>query len=336
MADLSTQYLGFKLATPLVASSSPLCKDALNIRRMAEAGIGAVVLHSLFEEQIELESDHLDRMLSSGVETADALTYFPNMGGYNIGPDGYVEHVHRVKAIAGIPVIASLNGSSLGGWLRYAKLIEQAGADALELNLYDIPSDPEMPGSILEQRYCDVVADIRSQINIPLAVKIGPYFSSLPDMARRLDDSGASALVIFNRFYQPDFDLESLDVVPSLELSTRNELLLRLHWAAILYGNIRADIAITGGVHQAVDIVKCMVAGARVAMTTSALLLNGIGHAKKLVSELQQWLEEHEYESISQMQGSMSARKVMNPSAFERGNYMRVLGSYTQDRAVTG
>jgi dihydroorotate dehydrogenase (fumarate) len=288
-----------------------------------------VVLHSLFEEQIELESEHLDRMLSSGVETAEALTYFPDMEGYNIGAEGYIEHVSRVKAIAGIPVIASLNGSSLGGWLRYAKRIEDAGADALELNLYDIPSDPELPGAVLEQRYCDVVEEIRSRISIPLAVKIGPYFSCLPDMARKLDQAGAGGLVIFNRFYQPDFDVEALDVIPTLELSTRYELRLRLHWAAILYGNIHADIAITGGVHEAVDIVKCMLAGARVAMTTSALLINGIGHARKLISELNEWLEVHEYESVTQMQASMSARKVINPSAFERGNYMRVLGSYT-------
>jgi dihydroorotate dehydrogenase (fumarate) len=329
MADLSTNYLGFKLATPLVASSSPLCKDILNIRRMADAGVGAVVLHSLFEEQIELESEHLDRMLSSGIETAEALNYFPDMESYNIGAEGYLDHVQRVKATAGIPVIASLNGSSLGGWLRYAKRIEEAGADALELNLYDIPTDPELPGSVVEQRYCDVVAEVRSRISIPLAVKIGPYFSALPDMARKLDDSGASALVIFNRFYQPDFDLEALNPLPSLELSSRSELLLRLHWAAILYGNIRADIAITGGVHHAVDIVKCMVAGARVAMTTSALLRHGISYARMLLSELNTWLEDHEYQSISEMQGSMSARKVLNPSAFERGNYMRVLGSYT-------
>lgn len=334
MANLSTRYLGFNLVTPLVASSSPLCKDASNVARMADAGAGAVVLQSLFEEQIEFESEHLDRMLASGVETAEALNYLPDMRGYNIGPEGYLDHVQRAKAAAGIPVIASLNGSSLGGWLRYAKLIEEAGADALELNLYDIPTDPEIPGTVVEQRYCDVVAEIHSRISIPLAIKIGPYFSSLPDMARKLDDAGANALVIFNRFYQPDFDLEAMDAVPSLELSSRSELLLRLHWAAILYGNIRADIAITGGVHQADDIVKCMAAGARVAMTTSALLLNGIGHVRKLISDLNRWLDDHEYDSISEMQGSMSARKVMNPSAFERGNYMRVLGSYTLDGAA--
>lgn len=334
MVNLSTKYLGLELAAPLVASSGPLCKDLLHVRRMADAGIGAIVLHSLFEEQIELESTHLDMMLSSGVETAEAQTYFPDMTGYNIGPDGYLEHIRRVKGLVHVPVVASLNGTSLGGWLHYAKLMQDAGADAIELNLYDIPSDPELPGSIVEQRYCDIVSEVRSQVRVPVAVKIGPYFSSLPDMARKLDDAGASALVIFNRFYQPDFDLEALDVVPSLTLSTPQELLLRLHWAAILFGNVRSDIAITGGVHGAEDVVKCMMAGARVAMSTSALLLNGVGWIQQTLSDLAIWLEKHEYESIRQMQGSMSAARVVNPSAFERGNYMRVLGSYTASTAM--
>lgn len=329
MVDLSTKYLGLKLATPLVASSSPLCKDVAHIRRMAETGIGAVVLHSLFEEQIDAESSVLDRMLSSGIETAEAQTYFPDMTAYNIGPDGYLEHIRQVKEAVTVPVIASLNGVSLGGWLRYAKLIEQAGADALELNLYDIPSDPELPGAVVEQRYVDIVTDIRTNLGIPLAVKIGPYFSSIPDITRKLSEAGAKGVVIFNRFYQPDFDLEALDVVPYLELSSRQELLLRLHWAAILFGNVKADIAITGGVHTADDVVKCMMAGARVAMTTSALLINGIGHAKRMLLDLEEWLEIHEYESIQQMQGAMSAQRVADPTAFERANYMRVLGSYT-------
>lgn len=329
MVDLSTKYLGLTLETPIVASSSPLCKDVVNIRRMTEGGIGAVVLHSLFEEQIDAEATHLDRMLSGGIEHAEAQDYFPDMTAYNIGPDAYLEHIRKLKRAIGVPVIASLNGVSLGGWLRYAKLMEQAGADALELNLYDIPSDPELPGSVVEQRYCDIVTEVRQQLRIPLAVKIGPYFSSLPDMARRLDEAGADAIVIFNRFYQPDLDLEALQVVPALQLSTRNELLLRLHWAALLYGNLRADLAITGGVHEAEDVVKCMMSGARVACMTSALLIHGVGYVRKLVHDLTLWLEKHEYHSIKQMQGSMSARKVSDPSAFERANYMKVLGSYT-------
>jgi dihydroorotate dehydrogenase (fumarate) len=329
MVDLSTKYMGFKLETPLVASSSPLCKDVVNVRRMVDAGVGAVVLHSLFEEQIDAEATHLDRMLSSGIETAEAGSYFPDMTAYNIGPDEYLEHIRKLKRAIGVPVIASLNGVSLGGWLRYAKLMEQAGADALELNLYDIPSDPELPGQVVEQRYCDIVSEIRSQLRVPLAVKIGPYFSSIPDIARRLDEAGANAIVIFNRFYQPDFDLEALRVVPSLTLSAPNELLLRLHWAGILFGNIEADIAITGGVHAAEDIVKCMLSGARIAMTTSALLAHGVGYARKMLHDLSEWLEQHEYQSVRQMQGAMSARKVADPSAFERANYMKVLGSYT-------
>lgn len=334
MVDITTKYLGLTLESPLVASSSPLCKDLAHVRQLNESGVGAIVLHSLFEEQIDAEATALDRMLSSGIEQAEATTYFPDMTSYNVGPDGYLEHIRKVKAATSVPVIGSLNGVSLGGWLRYAKLIEEAGADGLELNLYDIPSDPELPGSVVEQRYVDIVSEVKGQVKIPLAVKIGPYFSSLPDMARKFDEAGANALVIFNRFYQPDFDLTSLDVVPHLELSTRNELLLRLHWAAILFGNINADIAITGGVHTAEDIVKSMMAGARVAMTTSALLMNGIGYAKRVLYDLQSWLVEHEYESVTQMQGAMSSRRVADPSAFERANYMRVLGSYTLSAAA--
>ena len=329
MIDLSTEYLGFKLSTPLVASSSPLCKSIENICRMEEAGIAAVVLPSLFEEQIEAESAQLDRMLSSGVETFEAQTYFPDMTSYNIGPDGYLEHIRALKASVHIPVIGSLNGVSLGGWVRYARLMQQAGADALELNLYEMATDPYLSGSAIEKRYCSIVSEIRSQVHLPLAVKIGPYFSSIPNIARRLAEAGANAVVIFNRFYQPDFELESLELLPALQLSTSQELLLRLRWAAVLCGRIPADIAITGGVHTAEDTIKCMLAGARVAMTTSALLRHGIGHAQKLLLDLEQWLERYEYDSIRQIRGSMSAGKVPDPAAFERANYLRVLGSYT-------
>jgi dihydroorotate dehydrogenase (fumarate) len=328
MADLTTKYLGLTLNTPLVASSSPVCRDVVNIRKLSEAGVGAVVLHSLFEEQIDIESAHLERALAAG-ETAEFMSYFPDMTTYNIGPDGYLEHIRKLKRAIGIPIIGSLNGVSLGGWLRYAKMIEHAGADALELNLYDIPSDPELPGAIIEERYCDIVTEIRSQLRIPLAVKIGPYFSSIPDMVRRLEEAGADGVVIFNRFYQPDFDLECLHVLPQLALSNPQELLLRLHWAALLYGNVGADIAITGGVHSAVDIVKSMMAGARVAMATSMFLIHGVSYAKQVISDLNTWLDEHEYTSIRQMQGAMSARKVSDPSAFERANYMKVLGSFS-------
>jgi len=336
--DLKTNYLGLTLESPLVASSSPLCRDVDSVALLAEAGVGAVVLHSLFEEQIDAEALALDLALSSAVVHAEAVDYFPDMSAYNIGPDAYLEHIHRCKSVSRAPIIASLNGMSLGGWLRYAKLIEQAGADALELNLYEIPADPELPGSVVEQRHCDIISEVRSQIDIPLAVKIGPFFSSVPDMCRKMDNAGASGIVIFNRFYQPDFDVDNLELLSTLQLSSPNELLLRLHWAALLFGNIRADLAITGGVHSATDVVKCMMAGARVAMTTSALLQHGIGCAKQMLSDLKAWMEQHEYKSVAQMQGALSARRVADPSAYERGNYMRVLGSYTlagQRRATT-
>lgn len=329
MIDLTTNYLGLKLRCPLVASASPLSKDLDSIRRMEDSGIGAVVLHSLFEEQIELESEELDRRLSDISDShAESLSYFPDLGQYNIGPEGYLEHIREAKQAVRIPVIASLNGSSLGGWTRYAQLMEQAGADALELNTYYLATDPEVTGAALEQNYVDLVQQVKSQVRIPVSIKIGPYFSSLANLARRLDQAGADALVIFNRFYQPDFDLETLSAVPSLNLSHSDELLLRLHWAAILFGRIKADIAITGGVHTAVDVLKSMMAGARVAMMTSCLLRHGTAYAAQVLRNTVQWLEEHEYESLRQMQGSMSYQSVADTAAFERGNYMKVLSSY--------
>ncbi len=329
MTDLSTTYLGLKLKNPLVASASPLCEDVGNIRRMEDAGAAAVVLHSLFEEQITLESNQLDRYLSQGVESfAESLSYFPAMADYRLGPDEYLEHIRRAKASVRIPIIGSLNGVSTGGWIRYAKMIQEAGADALELNVYYIPTDPEMGSAQVEQIYLDLVRDVKGTLKIPVAVKLGHAFTAMANMARRLDHAGADALVLFNRFYQPDFDLEKLEAVPSLTLSSSYELLLRLHWVAILYGRIRGDLAVTGGVHTAQDVLKAMMAGARVAMMTSALLRNGIGHLAKVQADLLAWMEEHEYASVRQMQGSMSYRSVAQPAAFERGNYMKVLSSY--------
>jgi dihydroorotate dehydrogenase (fumarate) len=252
----------------------------------------------------------------------------PNMPGYRLGPDGYLEHLRKAKQAVKIPIVGSLNGVSAGGWVNYAKKIEEAGADALELNIYFIPTDTEMTGSQVEQNYVDLVAQVKASIKIPVAVKIGAYFSSLPNTARRLEQAGAGALVLFNRFYQPDFDLDNLEVLPNLILSTPHELLLRLNWVAILYGKIAADLAITGGVHTGLDVLKAMMAGARVAMMTSALLREGIGHLATVHSELTNWMEEHEYESIHQMQGSMSQRAVADPSAFQRANYVKVLSSY--------
>ena len=329
MTDLSTSYLGLTLRSPLVASASPLCEAIDNIRRMEDAGAAAVVLHSLFEEQITLESQHLDSYLSHGTESyAESLTYFPDMRSYNLGPDAYLEHIWRAKAAVRIPIIGSLNGVSTGGWIRYAKKIEQAGADALELNVYYVPTDPEMTGADVERMYVDLVRDVKASVSIPVAVKLGHSFSAIANLSRRLDQTHVDGLVLFNRFYLPDFDLENLEVVPHLTLSSSHELLVRLHWVAILCGHVRADLAVTGGVHTAQDVLKAMMAGARVAMMTSALLERGIGHLAAVGKELLAWMEAHEYESVRQMQGSMSYRSVREPAAFERANYMKVLSSY--------
>jgi len=329
MIDLTTTYLGRKLANPLVCSASPLCESLDNLRRMEDAGAGAVVLHSLFEEQLDVESQDLDRFLSQGTESfAEATSYFPDMTTYNLGPEGYLEHVRNAKRALGIPVIASLNGTSPGGWLRYAKAIEEAGADALELNIYYIPTDPYLSGAQVERSCIDLVLQVKAEISLPIAVKLGPFFSAPAALARQLDEAGAGALVLFNRFYQPDFNLETLEVEPRLRLSDPSELLLRLHWVAILHPSTRADLAVTGGVHSAGDVLKCIMAGASVSMMTSALLLHGIEHLQTVRSDLLRWMEEHEYGSIQEMQGSMSLRSVGDPAAFGRGNYMKVLRSY--------
>jgi len=333
MIDLSTRYLGLALKCPLVMSAGPLSEHLDMIRRAEDAGAAAVVLHSLFEEQMTIESHDLDHYLSHGTETfAEALTYFPDMGSYKLGPDGYLEHVRRAKAAVGIPVIGSLNGVSTGGWIEHARLIEEAGADALELNVYFIPTDPAMDGAEVERMYVELVRNVKASLGIPVAVKLGPFFSALANVVRRLDEAGADALVLFNRFYQPDLDIERLEVVPNLVLSTSAELRLRLRWVAILYGQVRADLAVTGGVHTAEDVLKAIMAGAAVAMMTSALLQNGIQHLSRVLGGVAGWMEEHEYDSIRQMRGSMSQRSVAEPTAFERANYLKVLRSYALAR----
>ncbi len=326
--DLSTQYLGLTLKSPLVVSASPISEDIAKIRKVEEAGAGAIVMHSLFEEQIALESEELDRSLSSGESYAESLSYFPDQESYRLGPEAYLENISKAKAAVKIPVIASLNGVSAGNWIRYAKRMQEAGADAIELNIYSIPTDPNLTSVAVEQGYCDLVRAVKGSVNIPVAVKLGPYFTAMVNMAQRLDKAGADALVLFNRFYQPDFDLEALEIVPSLQLSTSYELLLRLHWVAILYGKVRPALAITGGVHTSYDVLKAMMAGAQVAMMTSAILKRGIGHISTVLGELKTWMEEHEYESIRQMQGSMSQKSVADPKSFLRGNYVKVLSSY--------
>ena len=330
MIDLSTNYLGLILKNPLVASASLLSESVDRIRQLEDGGVAAIVLPSLFEEQLDVESTRLDGDLYRGSESfPESLSYLPELQDYNLGPDGYLELIRKARELASVPIIASLNGASLGGWVRYARLMEEAGADALELNIYALPTRATRTGMLVEQGYCDLVRQVRERVRIPLAVKLSHFFSAPANMARRLEESGAGALVLFNRFYQPDFDIERLEVVPRLALSHPYELLLRLHWVAILYGQVKADLAITGGVHGPEDVLKCMMAGARIAMMTSALLENGPDHAAHVLRDVERWMEEHEYVSIQQMQGSMSQQAVPDPAAFERGNYMRVLSSYT-------
>ncbi len=328
--DLSTTYLGLQLKNPLVPSSSPLMRNMGNIRQMEDAGAGAVVLHSLFEEQVTHESHMLNEYLTHGTDSfAEALSYFPDAPEYRTGPAEYLEHIRRAKEALEIPVIASLNGVSSGWWMQYARDLEQAGADALELNIYYVPTDTDMSGDVVEQLYLDALDAVKSSVSIPVAMKLSPYFSSMSHMAQKLTTAGAQGLVLFNRFYQPDFDLEILEVVPNLKLSTSTELRLPLRWIAILYGRVQADLALTTGVHTVMDVLKGVAAGAAITMLASELLANGIQRLKLLRSGIEVWLVEHEYESLSQLQGSMSQINCAEPAAFERANYMRVLSSFT-------
>ena len=333
MTDLTTTYLGLKLKNPVVASASPISKKLDGIKKLEDAGASAVVMYSLFEEQITHDSLALDHYLSRGTETfAEALTYFPDLDRYNIGPEDYLELIAKAKKATNIPVIGSLNGVSAGGWINYAKKIEQAGADALELNVYYISTDPGLGSSELEENYIDLVKSVRSQIQIPLAIKLTPNFTALPNIASRLAGAGANGLVLFNRFIQPDLDIETLEVTPNLQLSTSNELRTPLRWTAILYGRVMAALALTGGVHNAQDVLKAMMAGARVTMLASELLQNGIGRIAEILEDIESWMDEFEYISIQQMQGSMSQQAVAEPAAFERANYMKALQSYDVKR----
>lgn len=329
--DLRTTYLGLALKNPLVASASPLARELGNVRRMEDAGAAAVVLNSLFEEEINQESQALDRYLSEGTESyAEALTYFPEAPSYRtVGPDAYLEHIFRAKQAVDIPIIASLNGVSSGGWTRYAKEMEGAGADALELNIYYLPTSISLSSAEVEQIYIDLVRDIRASVEIPIAVKLSPYFSSTAYMMHRLSEAGANGLVLFNRFYQPDLDLENLEVVPNLILSSSDEMRLPLRWIAILYGHVAADLALTTGVHTAQDALKAIAAGANVAMMTSEILLNGIGRFSEILAEMRFWLEDREYQSIQELHGSLSQINVAAPAAFERANYIQVVKSFS-------
>ena len=334
MIDLTTTYMGLTLKNPLVPSASPLSKSLDNMKRLEDHGAAAIVMYSLFEEQIEHESLELNYYLNYGTDSyAEATSYFPDLGQYNLGPDQYLDHIRKAKAALSIPVIASLNGISKGGWTRYAKLMEEAGADGLELNVYHIPTDGFVSSGAVEQMYLDLVREVKSTIKIPIAVKMMHFFSSIPYMAAQLDRAGANALVMFNRFYQPDIDLENLEVVTNLTLSSSYELRLRLRWVAILFGQIVGDMAVTGGVHTAEDVVKAMMVGAKVTQMASVLLHNGVPALSDILVDLQRWLETHEYESIAQMQGSMSQRHVANTAAFERANYMKVLQAFEVNMA---
>jgi len=332
MIDLSTTYLGLKLKNPLVHSASPLSESIDDMQRLQDAGCSAIVMHSLFEEQITNESRQLDHYLSYGEQSyAEALSYFPEAASYRVGPDEYLERIALAKRTLDVPIIGSLNGVSRGGWVDYARRIQQAGADALELNIYMIPTDPDILGAEVEQMYIDTLGAVRDEVTIPLAVKVGPYFSAMAHMAKLFEEAGANGLVLFNRFYQPDFDLEKLEVVPHLVLSTSEELRLPLRWVAILFGRINVDFAITSGVHTGEDVIKGVMAGARVTMMTSAILRHGIGHVDTVLGDVRSWMEANEYKSISQMCGSMSQQNVSERAAFERANYMKMLHSWRPD-----
>jgi dihydroorotate dehydrogenase (fumarate) len=336
MIDLKTEYLGLKLKNPLVVSSSPLTGSLDNIKRLEDAGAAAIVLPSIFEEQLALESNALDSDLSRGTNSfPEASSFLPEYDNYRQGQDAYLSLLRQAKASAGIPVLASLNGASAGGWLRFAKEIEQAGADALELNTYSIATNAHMSGESLEEAVIDLVHQVKQASKIPVAVKLSAQYTSIPHLARHLDDVGADALVIFNRFYQPDFDIENLSVVPRLNLSRPEELLLRLHWTAILYSHLRAQIAITGGVHTAEDVLKSLMSGAQVVMMASVLLQEGIPQLTTILGDLVKWMEEHDYTSFVQMRGSLSRCSVPDSSPFERGNYIKTLSHYTMRPTTT-
>jgi dihydroorotate dehydrogenase (fumarate) len=331
MTNLSTTYLGLKLKNPLVASASPLSKRIDKAKKLEEAGISAIVMYSLFEEQIIHESLELDHYLTRGTDSfAEAQTYLPDGGMYAISPEKYLSQLTGLKKALSIPVIGSLNGVSKGGWTSYAKKMQDAGADALELNLYYLVTDPELKSEDVEAAQADLVAEVRAAISIPLAVKLSPFVTSLPNFVRRLVDAGANGLVLFNRFYQPDFDLDELDIIHNLDLSTSSDLRLPLRWISILYDKVNADFALTSGVHTGKDVIKSMMAGAKVAMTASNLLHRGEQAVGPILSEMEEWMKEREYESIEQMQGSMSQKNVSEPAAFERANYMKVLGSWRE------
>jgi len=327
--DLTTTYLGMTLRTPLVPSASPLSSELDNIKRMEDAGAAAVVFYSLFEEQLSQDRYELHHHLTQGTESfAEALTYFPEPAQFHLGPDAYLDHIRKAKEAVDIPIIASLNGASIGGWTSHARLMQQAGADALELNVYYIPTDMQQTADAVEQTYIDILRAVKSSVTVPVALKIGPFFSNMAHMARRLDEAGADALVLFNRFYQPDIDLDALEVRPHVLLSTPQAMRLPLTWIGILYGRVGADLAATSGIHDPQDVLKLLMVGAQVTMLCSVLLQRGIDHIRILERGMCEWLETNEYTSVRQMQGSMSQKNCANAAAFERAHYVSALHNY--------
>jgi len=329
MTDLKTKYLGLDLKNPLVASASTLSKRTSRVKQMEEAGISAVVMYSLFEEQLVHDSLAFDYFMERGTERfAESLDYFPNLDRYNVGPDGYLEQIRKNKEAVSIPVIGSLNGVSNSGWVAYAAEIEQAGADALELNTYYIPTNPKMTAVDLEQNYVDLVKAVKATVQIPVAVKLSPFFTALPNMIARLVEAGADGVVLFNRFIQPDLDIEKLEVDPTLHLSTSAELLLPLRWMALLSGQTTADLALTTGVHTGLDLVKAIMAGATVAMVASEFVAQGVGRAAEMLAEMENWMTAYQYDSVEKLRGVLNAKSLQNPGAFERANYMKALQSF--------
>jgi dihydroorotate dehydrogenase (fumarate) len=330
--DLTTTYMGMKLKHPIVASSSPLSGNVAGVKRLEDAGASAVVLFSLFEEQLKHDSAALEYLMNAGTESfAESLSYLPEIDDYTVGPDTYLDLLRRASEAVDIPVIGSLNGITNSGWIEYAQLMQQAGAKGIELNIYYIPADLTTSGRAVEERYIEIVKAVKASVTIPVAVKLSPFFSAIGSMAKALDDTGADALVLFNRFYQPDFDLEKLDVAPNLNLSTPDEIRLPLLWIAVLYGKLRASLGATRGVHTPIEVVKYLMAGADAVMTTSALLKNGVDYLSTLRTGLQTWMEMNQYHSVAQMKGSMSQQNVADPTAFERANYIKTLESYKGD-----
>ncbi len=327
--DLSTKYLGLSLRTPLVPAASPMSEEIDTIKEMEDSGASAVVLYSLFEEQLRQDSRELARNLEQGTESfAEALTYFPEPDDFRLGPEEYLAHIAKAKAAVKIPIIASLNGSSVGGWTAYAKAIQQAGADALELNIYYIPTDMNLTSEAIEQTYLEILRAVKSTVTIPVAVKLSPFFTNFANMAKRLDQAGANGLVLFNRFYQPDIDLESLEVRPNILLSTPMAMRVPLRWIALLNGKLKASLAATSGIHRASDVLKMLMAGADVTMLCSTLIRHGARQIAVIERDLVAWMEEHEYTSVTQLKGSLSQRNCAEPSAFERAQYMKAISQF--------